>query len=59
MELTYDPIQTSLYKSADDAIEIGFLDHGGPELSKIYDLDLLNEVLAEKGLEPVEKSPTA
>jgi NitT/TauT family transport system substrate-binding protein len=55
MELTYDPIQESLYQSAEDAVEIGFLKDGGPDLRKIYDLRLLNEVLAEKGLDLVEQ----
>jgi NitT/TauT family transport system substrate-binding protein len=53
MKLTYDPIQESLYQSAHDAVEIGFLTGGGPELSGIYDLDLLNEVLTEKELETI------
>ena len=49
LELTYDPIQASLLKSAEDAHRIGFLQNE-PNLSRIYDLDLLNEVLREKGL---------
>ncbi|MGI0037268.1 MAG: ABC transporter substrate-binding protein [Nitrososphaera sp.] len=54
MELTYDPVQESLYQSAEDAVEIGFLEAGGPDLRGIYDLDLLNEVLAEKELVQIE-----
>ena len=54
MTLTYDPIQESLYQSAEDAVEIGFLESGGPDIRGIYDLDLLNEVLAEKGLVLIE-----
>jgi NitT/TauT family transport system substrate-binding protein len=49
MELTYDPVKESLFQSAADAIEIGFLESGGPDLKGIYDLDLLNEVLLERG----------
>jgi NitT/TauT family transport system substrate-binding protein len=52
MSFTYDPVQESLYQAAEDAAEIGF--PGGSNLEGIYDLRLLNEVLAEKGLDPVE-----
>ncbi len=51
--LTYDPVQESLFKSADDAFELGFLGEQKPDLSKIYDLRLLNEVLKEKGLQAI------
>ena len=53
MEITYDPIKKSLYKSADDAFNIGFLGDTKPDLSKIYDLKILNEVLEEKKLEAI------
>lgn len=53
LELTHDPISGSLFKSATDAHRIGFLKQK-PDLSKIYDLKLLNEVLAEKGAPPVK-----
>ena len=53
MEITYDPIKESLFKSANDAFDIGFLGDTRPDLSDIYDLKLLNEVLEEKGLEPI------
>jgi NitT/TauT family transport system substrate-binding protein len=49
LELTHDPVQASLLKSAGDAQRIGFL-REKPDLSRIYDLRLLNEVLREKGL---------
>jgi NitT/TauT family transport system substrate-binding protein len=48
LELTHDPISASLLKSAEDAHKIGFL-KAKPDLSRIYDLKLLNEVLKEKG----------
>jgi NitT/TauT family transport system substrate-binding protein len=54
LQLTVDPIKESLYQSAEDAIEIGFLERGGADLRQIYDLTLLNEILAEKGLQPIE-----
>ena len=53
MKITYDPIKESLFKSANDAFDIGFLGDARPDLSEIYDLKLLNEVLEEKGLEQI------
>lgn len=53
MELTYDPVKESLFKSANDAFDIGFLGETRPDLSKIYDLTLLNEVLEEKGYQAI------
>ena len=53
LEVTHDPISASLLKSAQDAHAIGFLKQK-PDLSKIYDLKLLNEVLKEKGLPAVK-----
>lgn len=52
LRITYDPISSSLIQSAASAYAAGFLKQK-PDLSGIYDLKLLNEVLAEKGLEPV------
>jgi NitT/TauT family transport system substrate-binding protein len=52
MELTYDPVEESLYKTAEDAIDVGFLDSAN--LEGIFALDLLNQVLAEKGLDLIE-----
>jgi sulfonate transport system substrate-binding protein len=53
MRITYDPISASLFKSADAAYTAGFLKEK-PDLSSIYDLKLLNEVLKEKGLAAVK-----
>lgn len=53
MEITYDPIAESLQTSADHAHEAGFLD-SKPDLSRIYDLTLLNKVLREEGLDAVK-----
>lgn len=50
---TWDPISSSLLISADSAFNAGFLDEK-PDLSGIYDLTLLNEVLKEKGLPEVK-----
>lgn len=48
LELTWDPVPASLIKSAQDAHRIGFL-RIRPELSRIYELGPLNEVLRERG----------
>jgi len=53
MEITYDPILSSLLVSADRAYEAGFLKQK-PELGNLYSLDLLNEVLREKKLATVQ-----
>src|SRR6476620_8502651 len=57
LELTWDPIISSLFKSANDAFDIGFLGKTRPDLSGIYDLKLLNEVLRDKGLQTIDESP--
>ncbi len=53
LEITYDPIASSLFTSAEHAFALGFLGETKPDLSGIYDLKLLNDVLAEQGLPPV------
>ena len=53
MTVTYDPIKSSLFKSAEDAYSIGYLEEE-PDLSEIYDLTLLNEVLEQKELERID-----
>ena len=50
LKLTYDPIKNSLFKSANAAFDIGFLGDTRPDLSSIYDLRILNQVLKERGL---------
>lgn len=52
LEVTYDPVAGSLQKFADNAYALGFLQD--KNLDGIYDLTLLNQVLAEKSLKPVE-----
>jgi sulfonate transport system substrate-binding protein len=51
LTFTVDPIASSLQGSADDAIAVGLLEE--VDLEGIYDLSLLNDVLAERGLGPV------
>lgn len=53
VEFTWDPICVSLEKSAAAAHSIGFL-KAAPALGGLYSLGLLNEVLREKNLPPVE-----
>ncbi|NLP04909.1 ABC transporter substrate-binding protein [Candidatus Fermentibacteria bacterium] len=55
MTPTWDPVQSSLRASAEAAWRCGFLDTE-PDLSGICDLSLLEEVLEEKGLQPLEQS---
>lgn len=55
VELTWDPIGSSLRKSADVAHKVGFL-RAAPRLEGIYSLKLLNEVLREKNLPEVSES---
>ena len=60
LEFTYDPIKQSLFKSANDAYDLGFLAKGEsrPNLNGIYDLVLLDQVLSEKGLPTIESAAT-
>jgi sulfonate transport system substrate-binding protein len=53
LELTYDPLQETLIKSANDAFEIGYLGKTKPDLNGLYDLKILNEILKEKGLQGI------
>lgn len=50
LEITYDPVTSSLFKSAEDAFTLGYLGDTEPNLSGIYALETLNSVLQEKDL---------
>jgi NitT/TauT family transport system substrate-binding protein len=52
LDVTYDPIKSSLFKSAANAFELGFIQD--KNIDKIYDLSLLNEVLKEEDLKPIK-----
>src|ERR687890_217451 len=52
IEFTYDPIRLSLFQDASDAYNLGFLPEN-PDVSGIYDLTILDQVLQERGLPPV------
>ena len=54
LEFTYDPIEQSLFRMADDAYDLGLIGRGNePDLTNIYDLGLLKQVLKERNL-PVD-----
>ncbi len=52
MELTYDPLEETVVEAAEQAYGLGFLDVE-PDLAEMFDLRILGEVLAEKGLPAV------
>ncbi len=54
LEVTYDPLRSSLLTSAHSAFDAGFLGKKMPDLSEICDLSLLNQVLAEKGKQGIQ-----
>jgi NitT/TauT family transport system substrate-binding protein len=56
LEFTFDPVKLSLFKDANDAYDLGMLGKGKerPDLSNIYDLTILDKILDEKGLSPIE-----
>jgi NitT/TauT family transport system substrate-binding protein len=54
VEVTYDPIRSSLLLAGQRAYEQGFLGREKPDLSGIYSLELLDEVLREKKLKAIQ-----
>ncbi|GCE21037.1 ABC transporter substrate-binding protein [Dictyobacter kobayashii] len=56
LDITYDPLASTLFKSADNAYALGFLGHSKPDLTGIFSLDQLNSVLSSKGLPKVTAS---
>jgi NitT/TauT family transport system substrate-binding protein len=56
VEFTWDPLCASLQQSATAAHRVGFL-RKPPALGGIYSLKLLNDLLNEKALPPVEEAP--
>jgi NitT/TauT family transport system substrate-binding protein len=52
LSVTYDPLRSSLVTSAQHSYDAGFL-RRMPDLSQLYDLQLLDQVLAEKGRKPI------
>jgi NitT/TauT family transport system substrate-binding protein len=54
MQVTYDPLHAALATAAQQAFDDGFLGRQMPDLSGLYDLTLLNQVLAEKGRKAIQ-----
>jgi NitT/TauT family transport system substrate-binding protein len=54
LQVTYDPLSNSLRTSAQSAFDAGFLGRKMPDLSRLYDLSLVNQVLLEKGKKAVQ-----
>lgn len=54
MEVTYDPLHGALMTAAKQAFDDGFLGRQMPELSHLYDLTLLNQIMAEKGRKAIQ-----
>ena len=50
MDITYDPVQSSVSKSAQDAFDLGFLGDKKPDLSNMFDLSILDKVLQAQNL---------
>ena len=48
IQVTYDPLRSTLLTSVRSAFDAGFLGKQMPDLSGLYDLTLLNQVLVEK-----------
>lgn len=54
LEVTYDPLHASLMNAARSAFDAGFLGRQMPDLSGMYGLSILNQVLVEKGKNPIQ-----
>ena len=54
MQVTYDPLRQELLRAAQLAFAAGFLGRQMPDLSHIYDLTLLNQVLSAEGKKPIQ-----
>ena len=53
LDITYDPLTSTMLQSADRAYSLGFLGSSQPNLNGIYYLGPLNQVLTSKGLAQV------
>ena len=50
MDITYDPVKSSVSTSAQSAFDLGFLGDKNPDLSNIFDLNILDKVLQAQNL---------
>jgi NitT/TauT family transport system substrate-binding protein len=53
MEFTYDPHEETVERMAQDAYSLELLGEEEPDLQGLFDLDILNNVLQQRGLEPI------
>jgi len=54
LQVTYDPIRSSVLTSAKSAFDEGFLGRQMPDLSGLFDLGILNKVLKGKGRKAIQ-----
>ena len=54
LQVTYDPLRSSMLTSAKSAFDEGFLGKQMPDMSALYDLSILNRVLKEKGRKAIQ-----
>jgi len=54
LQVTYDPLRAPLLRAAQLAFDAGFLGRQMPDLSRIYDLTLLNQVLTAEGKKAIQ-----
>jgi NitT/TauT family transport system substrate-binding protein len=54
INFTCDPIRSALLKSTQQAFDQGYLGRTPPDISGLFDLTLLNEVLRDKKARPVQ-----
>lgn len=54
LQITYDPLRGPLMRVAQLAFDAGFLGRQMPDLSALYDLTLLNQVLSEEGKRAIQ-----
>jgi NitT/TauT family transport system substrate-binding protein len=52
MEFTYDPLEETVARSAQDAYALDLLDEE-PDLQGMFNLEILNDVLLERGLDSI------
>jgi NitT/TauT family transport system substrate-binding protein len=55
LDFTWEPLPATLRKGADDAYALGFLGSSKPDITNIYDLTALKNVLAQLGLPAVKE----
>lgn len=54
MQVTYDPLHAALNQAAQQAYDNGFLGRQMPDLSRLYELSALNQILVEKNRKAIQ-----